>query len=424
MSRSRRREQGHPAKIAARRERKGGRREPRSPVEAFCAAAAGIEGPLEAELFISELLGMPWSERGLDSPEQIERELGGELLDEIAVHGGTGAAVILAGMRELAGADLAAKAADLAASLADSGTSPPEWVEGIGNVEVVRTAMMSEDVFDDGRTYFIESVRADGGREAIGIYVDHNLGCSAKDILPADSIARVEETMQAHGDEVPAELTIADVEPTLLAARVRAALDLTDQTLAPVVEDGYAGLRAFAFNRVGGLPAAEPDPGYEEVPITGREALLKEFLAAPEGAAIEPGSDAAGVVETAIDYCADYVDGRPLRWSPVVVELFMADWLPRKVVADEPFFAAVGGALAAWVRYAARKRGQPPESVDLTLAAISEWEDQMHAAVADPDSAGPGAQLMAAMKEAGVDPTDEVALQTFLAGWNARSTLG
>ena len=42
--------------------------------------------------------------------------------------------------------------------------------------------------------------------------------------------------------------------------------------------------------------------------------------------------DEAWAVSLAINFCADYVDGRPLRWSPVVVELFLANWIPRKVL--------------------------------------------------------------------------------------------
>lgn len=41
---------------------------------------------------------------------------------------------------------------------------------------------------------------------------------------------------------------------------------------------------------------------------------------------------ARDVVELAIDFGADYNHGGPLRWSPVVVEVFMTNWLARKDV--------------------------------------------------------------------------------------------
>jgi len=374
-------------------------------------------------MFASTLLGMIWSNRELESPEEMERQMGGELLDEVVSVGGIGAATIFAGVRALAGPDLAAKAADLGDALTAEGMPPPEWATKIGSFEIVRTAVMREEVFDDGRTYFIESRLAGGGTDAIGIYVDHNLGCSAKDLIPAESIERVRETLAAHSDEAPVEMVIEDLEPETLSARVRAALELTDMTIAPIVEDHYGEFRALAFSRVRALPEVEPDPGFGELSEREREELVEEFLASPEGQEIEPGSDALGVVESAIDHCAGYVDGRPLRWSPVTVELFMTSWLPRKVIADADFFAAVPDALAAWIRFAGRKREQPVKSIGLTLAAITDHEPEMLELVNDPEGAEPSTQLIAAMQGAGVDLSDEQAVEAFLAGWNARSGL-
>lgn len=418
----RRREQGHPAKIAARRERERGKRWPKSPAESFCSLAGELESAMDAELFASQILGTAWREGGLDPPEERELELAGPLIEEIAAHGGPGAAVILAAIRELASADLAARAAELGDGIAAAGAAVPEWAQAIGQVGPARTAVMSESIFDDGRTYFIESTHADGTSDAVGIYVDNNLGRTVKDILLAGSIDEVEATIAAHPDEV-AEVTIEDIDPALLASRVRAAFELTDSTIAPIVEEEFAGLRALALHRLRSLPEVDPDGGIEEFTADRRAALLADFLAAPEGEAIEPDSDAAGVVESAIDFCADYVDGRPTRWSPVVVELFMADWLPRKVVADDAFFAAVPEALAAWVRFAGPSFGAPDRAVATTLAAIPVYEREMRDALADPDRTSPGTELAMALRDAEIDPTDEVALATFIAGWNARSLL-
>ena len=95
----------------------------------------------------------------------------------------------------------------------------------------------------------------------------------------------------------------------------------------------------------------------EEMPAEDRDALRDEFLASPEGRAFAPDGDEAFGVSLAIDFCVDYVDGRPLRWSPVVVELFMADWVPSKVLADAGVFEVLPSVLDAWVRFAGRKAG-------------------------------------------------------------------
>jgi hypothetical protein len=46
----------------------------------------------------------------------------------------------------------------------------------------------------------------------------------------------------------------------------------------------------------------------------------------------------------------------------------------------------------------------------------------MTSACSNPASGGPAKQFLMAAREAGVDVTDQEALMTFTAGWNARST--
>ena len=60
---------------------------------------------------------------------------------------------------------------------------------------MLRTAVMREDVFDDGVTIFIEATHDDGEPHAIGVYIDHNFGGMATDVVLADSIDRVEELL-------------------------------------------------------------------------------------------------------------------------------------------------------------------------------------------------------------------------------------
>ncbi len=422
MSRSRRRrEQGHPAKIAARRELKRNRSRARSPAAEFCATAAGFSSPLHAELAVSEMLGYIWEERDLEAPDDHELKVGAHLVDDIADQGNPGAAILLSAFRELAGQPLAARAAEHVEALAAQPL--PNWAAAIGSARPERVAVMSEPIFDDGRTYFIESVADDGSRHAVGIFIDNNFGRAAKDILLADSIERVEEVMARRPEEGQA-LTIADVDPADAAARIRGALAITDRTVSPALEEDYAQYRALAWSRVRALPDVEPDEAIPEVTEAEREALHGEFLAAPEAAGIEAESEAADVVSTAIDFAADYVDGRPLRWSPVVVELFMADWLPRKVVADDEYFAAVPDALDAWVRFTARKRELPDDALAETVEAVSVFKDDLAEALdAAPEDADATNELVAALREANIDISDEQALQTFIAGWNARSTV-
>ena len=172
---------------------------------------------------------------------------------------------------------------------------------------------------------------------------------------------------------------------------------------------------------------ADEAPGYvvpaeqTEISSAARDRLKHEFLGSLEGAGFGSDGEEAYAVSLAIDFCADYVDGRPLRWSPTVVELFMADWIPRKVLGDAELFARLPTALDAWVRFAGRKSNLPEWAIAATSAAIPQWYEAMLGRSEDPAAAGPAKQFIAAARAAGIDLADEDALNTFVAGWNARS---
>lgn len=418
---------GHPAKVAERRRRERARHEEpsieralRRTVSAICSEALRCETALDAELFASQLLGSWWpGPIGLEG-DAADLEYGGPLVAELGRRGDAAALAALTALAEVAASELGLQARAYAERLRAQGVQVPAWAEAITEAEIVRTAVMHEDVFDDGTTIFVEAIHADGSRHAVGVYIDNNLGVMAKDILVADSIDRVAEVMcdNAPDDGV---LRLAEIDPREAGARILAAIELTDMTLeAPVGED-FARFRALAMLRAYDLPAGGAAIEVPEVSAEERDRLLAGFLAAPEAEAIDSDSAPAHAVSLAIGFCSDYVDGRPLRWSPVVVELFMVDWLPRKVIADDELLDAVSPALQAWVRYAGRVREIPAWAVTLTLEAIPKWEEEMRANAGDPDAAGPAKQFLAAAQQAGVDLTDEEAMAGFIAGWNARS---
>jgi hypothetical protein len=421
----RRRASGHPAKVAARRERssrprRAGAGTPQRSARQICREAAALDGALEAELWASALLGVLWRQRFVLPSEEASGDqalaLGGPLIDAIARAGGPGAAIALAVIQHVDDGELGMRAGELVRELPDA-MPRPAWLAGLGEVEVERAAVMRERVFDDGFTVFIEARHPDGERHAVGVYVDNNLGGIAKDILLADAIERVEQVMQANPDP-DGELRLEPIEPSAAAGHVHAAIELTDMTLEPPVGEDFASLRAFALMRADETPGLRPAPDPPDVSPEERDRLRDEFLSSPEGAAFEPDGDEAYTASLAIDFCAGYVDGRPLRWSPVVVELFMADWIPRKVMADGELLERVPAALDAWVRFAGRARGTPDWAIERTRAAIPRWRHEMARRASDPGAGGPAKQFLAAAREAGIDLTDEDALGAFVARWN------
>jgi hypothetical protein len=423
-----RRPGGHPAKVAARRERtaargSAGSADPAATVRRIVRDAAGTSGPLQAELWASRLLGGFW-ERRRDLPigdwDDYALVYGEPLVEAIAMAGGPGALTALTAIAAVDDAELGMVARKLAERIQPD-ESVPSWLSEVGEAQIVGAAAMREDIFDDGATMLLEARHPGGEVHAIGVYIDNNLGVMAKDILLANSIEAVAEIMEKNPQD-DGRLRLEPVDPPRAAAEIRAALGLTDMTLGAPVSEDFAALRALALLRSDETPGIAEAPERDEIAPEERDALRDEFLASAEGREFEPDGDGAYAVSLAIDFCCGYVDGRPLRWSPVTVELFMADWVPRKVIAGDELFEVLPAALDAWVRFAGRKRGTPAWAIELTREAIPRWRGEMEQAGRDPAAGGPAKQFVAAARAAGVDLADEEAVNAFVAGWNARST--
>lgn len=383
----------------------------------------GLTGPLDVEVWGSHMLGAMWEQRTglpLDESENYALIYGRPVVEALARTDAPGARTALTAIGEVDDGELGGVARGLANGRPRR-ESEPSWLPCVGEATITSAAVMREDVFDDGFTVFLEARHATGDIHAVGVYIDNNLGMMAKDILLADSIDRVAEALRENPSD-GGELRLELVEPADAAAQIHAAMGLTELTWDPPVSEEYAALRALAILRADAVPGLASLQERGAMSAAERDALRDEFLSTPEARRFAADGDEAFAASLAIDFCADYVDGRPLRWSPVVVELFMAGWVPRKVLADADLFAALPAALDAWVRFAGRKRGIPNWAIEATCEAIPQWRDEMTNAGSDPASGGPAKQFLMAAQQAGVDVTDHEALKTFMAGWNARST--
>ena len=374
-------------------------------------------------------MGMLWSRRyalRLENVGSTDYALmfGAPLVEAIARIGGAGACIALSVIAAVDDGELGLRAGELARDLAESaGRAVPGWVAALGEAEITDAAVMRDEVFDDACTIFLEGRHPDGVVHAVGVLIDHNLGGMAKDIMVVDSIDGVAEVMRKH-PEPNGALTLERISPGIAAGRIHAALEMTDMTWNPPVSEEYADLRGLALMRADETPRLVFADERPEMSRAERDGLRDEFLRSAEGQAFAPDSEEAYAVSLAIDFCADYVDGRPLRWSPVVVELFMADWIPRKIVSDDELFAALPSALDAWVRFAGRKSNLPEWAIAATREAIPAWHETMIECSNDPAAAGPAKEFFTAVQQAGIDVEDRNALETFVAGWNARSAIG
>lgn len=373
---------------------------------------------LEAECWASELVSL-WNGRQL-----IEGDAGDVFLPAfVRALERKGSRNALAALRALSavGSESHGKLAWAAANrLAARRVPEPPWSGQVGRAEPVAAELMYEEAFDDGVTVFIEFAVPSAEGHTVGIYIDHNMGGLVKDAFLAGPFTEIRSGLAAslHNG---VGLGLRKLDLSEARARVEAALSMLDHTYRPPVDGDVHSLRALLDARVRGLPEGFTlTDGYEEVSVEEREQLLAEFLASPEGERWRGDEDAEDVVATAIDFGADYNHGGPLRWSPVVVEIFMTSWLAGKVARERAFFARVPEVLADWVRYAGRVRGVPAEPLSEAVFTVSEFRDEMLETVNDPEAWGPAKTFAVAAQAAGVDLADPDAMNAFIEAYNQR----
>ena len=194
---------------------------------------------------------------------------------------------------------------------------------------------------------------------------------------------------------------------------------MLDHTLDPPVSEDVRLMRALMGARMRLLPEGfELRDDKRELTPEERDALLADFLGSPEGRRWRGDEDAEDVAHLAIEFGAVYNHGGALRWSPVVVEIFMTDWLARKVTRENDFFARVPDVLRDWVTYAGRRRRVPAAPLREAVAAIEHYREEMLDTVNDPESWGPAKAFAAAAIEAGVDLTDREQVERFVQRYN------
>ena len=311
---------------------------------------------------------------------------------------------------------VAARAA--ADRLAATGLPEPAWAPDLGSVRPTAAALMCEEAFDDGVSVMVEFTAPNVETHTIGIYIDHNMGGLVKDVFLAGPLSDVRSQM---GRKAPNQVGLAIRDLDLAEARARAetAFDMLDHTWDPPVNEDVRPMRALIEARLRLLPEGfELPDDYVEITPDERDALLEDFLSSPGGRRWRGDEDAEDVAQLAIDFGADYNHGGPLRWSPVVVEIFMTSWLARKVTREPGFFERVPDVLSDWVKYAGRRQGVPAAPLREAVAAVEECREEMLDAVSDPEAWGPAKIIASAALEAGVDLTDPREVERFIERYN------
>jgi hypothetical protein len=401
----------------------------------------GVDDPLEAEAWASAILAMSHKQ---PVPFELQQELERSFLPRLVQaaerkrdRAGLAMLCALASVSD----DPDARAA--AERMKAHGLAPPPWAAVIGRPQLIETMTATDPFGDQIGYYFLFRYAGEPDHLVLALY-DENLGGIIKDAVVAplqpdtdilellghepDVEGRMVKPAVAAGSVISAvangDLFVDNdwsedfrQNRALLLARMRQILERHEAATA--TQAASPGHEVAAGGTASALPYDPPPPeppGRED-----QEALIQEFMASPLAAGLSTERDVALAI---LDHCmtarCDFGDGDPLRWSPIVVELFMLDFLPRKVTLDFAQIAALPEVLAAWVRFCLGKRGLAEHLIIETQDAVARYSAEFREAVTNPHNFGLAKAFSNAMRADGVDLLDEQAVAAWMAAFNAR----
>jgi hypothetical protein len=359
-----------------------------------------VRSPLDAELMVSELLGTWWTQRssrtGTRRTVSVEQLVGEGLVDYAAGQRSPAALALLSGIACLGTPRQAAKAERAALELIESGVPCPGWAEHLGAVTSAE-CYINPDVLGDQDEVVCVFSYAGEEPHALVTVVDYNTEGMIRDGWVT---SRVDKLLD-HCREVSAQRraegrhAFRQVDAGHARHMLESALSVTDEAADPPVSESFPSYHAFIRARIRALPpyrgrtiSGATGPRRQAWSRDRRAMIAAEFLASDEAEDLSDRGAASHCADRIIDYGCDRDFGRPLRMSPVKVQTFLLNWLPRKVMLTFAEQDAMPHVLAAWVRWAGRRRGLAEEVVAETLETVFNSMGMFAEAYRDPAEFG------------------------------------
>lgn len=282
----------------------------------------------------------------------------------------------------------------------------PDWLTGLQQAQIDTRVWFMTHVLGDGDNYILGVTLPSGHHLSALVYVDHNVGTVVKDafVVP-ESLDHLLETMQSITDP---DQTMTLIDPATARAAIEDAIDSGARTYPPLQSESWPMCRPLVEWLVRMLPTGGATPARPEWSEEETSAIARVFFSTDFGAGLDL-PDERDLLDSVLWFGTDYGPGDPLRWSPVNVEMLLADWFPRKIVADVKYLAKLPNLLRAFIRYCHVRRGiRTPLTVE-TLAAVDYWEPEYQRVIRTDRPQGPAALLagLFAGAGAGIDEDDE-----------------
>jgi hypothetical protein len=376
-----------------------------------------VRSPLDAELMVSELLGTWWGQqlptgaqahgtgRGGSSGRgrriggwraaSVEQLVGEGLVDYAAGQRSPAALALLSGIACLGTPRQAAKAERAALELIEAGVPCPGWAEHLGAVASGECYVNPDTLGDQDEVICVFSYDGEEPHALVTV-VDYNTEGMIRDGWVTSRVGKLlehcREASRQRGSE--GKYAFRQVDAGQARHMLEKALVATDAATDPPVSESFPSYHAFIRARIRALPpyrapSLSATAARRQAWSRDRRAMLAaEFLASDEAEDLSDRGAASHCADRIIDYGCDQDFGRPLRMSPAKVETFLLGWLPRKVMLSFAEQDAMPHVLAAWVRWAGRRRGLDEAVVTETLEAVFNSMGMFAEAYRDPAEFG------------------------------------
>jgi hypothetical protein len=248
----------------------------------------------------------------------------------------------------------------------------PDWLKVLDQARLDPDVWFMTHVLGDGDDYLIGVVLPTGDALSALVYVDHNMGTVVKDAFvvpePLEDLAIKMGKMIDDSDQ-----SLTRTDPPTARAVIEAAIDSGSHLYPPLTSDSWPMCRPVVEWMLRMLPAGGVAPDWRERSEEEKAAIADAFFASPYGAPLDR-EDERDLLESVLWFGTSYATGDPLRWSPVTVEMLLADWFPRKVIAEPAYLAKLPGLVRAYIRYCHHRNQIRGDLTAETLEAVDQYE--------------------------------------------------
>lgn len=250
----------------------------------------------------------------------------------------------------------------------------PDWLTGLEHARIELDVWFMTHVLGDGDDYVLGVTLPTGHALSALVYVDHNLGTVVKDAFvvpePLGDLAIKIGTLIEDPDQ-----SLTRTDPATACAVIEAAIDSGSRLYPPLTSDSWPMCRPLIEWMLRMLPTGGVAPDWREWSEEERAAIVEAFFASSYGAALDH-EDERDLLGSVLRFGTSYASGDPFRWSPVTVEMLLADWFPRKVIAEPSYLVKLPGLVRAYIRYCHDRNGIRGDLTEETLAAVDQYEPE------------------------------------------------